>query len=368
MKFALAFLVVSVGALGSFAQDPPAPRPNPAPAPTPTPTPAPTPTPTPAPTPTADKDLVQVPGTHVRVLRPEGFVPEAASTGFSLPGASVSILVSEMNSVPYKQTARRFSDDEVLRKQGMTVVSRETTTVAGHDGMLLRLTHRFKDDDYLKWVGVTGDANTTIQIMGMCKLADAPKWAETLRRAVVSAQWDPNLPVDPLAELPFTVEPPVGLRYAGRLQKYLIFNVDGHLPSEEPAAPEWTLGNLVGGVVPAGELKSMAEKRVQKTSGCTDVVIRESAALTIAGHDAWEILASAKDTVSKEPNFVHQVIVVREDGYVVLQTVGSSIFEGEMLPRVRAAARSWKPREGKQDPPTPPTPAPNPAPEPPAPR
>lgn len=339
MTHVAAFVLATLGALASIVQEPPPPAPVPAPAPAPAPSPS-GDTPDAAEAEIAKGELVQVPGTHVRVVRLAGFAPEPASTGFTLPGSKVSVLATELNGTAYSQSVRAFVDEERLAKQGMTVVSREKVTIDGREGLLVRLTHRFDGDEYLKWIGMWGDDRTTIQVMGMCPLSQAPRWTEILRRVVLRARWDPKLPVDPLAPLDFTIEPPVGLKYAGRLQKLIVYNAEGTLPASDPEEPQWTLVPVTTATA-VEDLKAFAEQRVAKTAGCVDVQVRSSGEVAIAGLKAWEITASAKSARGDTTRFVHQVVILREGGYVVCIGVGATVFEETMLPRLKSSARSF---------------------------
>ncbi len=158
------------------------------------------------PAPALKTERIQVPGTHVKLVRPPGFEPTRGLNGFILIESTVSIFVNELPGAPFAETIKGFDDEKKLRRQGMKLVSRLETKVCGRTGVLLHLTQRQEGIDYSKWIAVCGDENATIQILAVFPTSLADEWSEPLKKIVLDAEWDPTLFVDPFGDLEWTVE------------------------------------------------------------------------------------------------------------------------------------------------------------------
>jgi hypothetical protein len=295
---------------------------------------------------------VVVAGTRVKMAPPTGFVPGVGFTGFRLPETGVSILVNEMRSVPFAELAKGL-DEAGLKRAGMKLLTKETATIGGRDGVLLHISQMMEEVEFQKWMAVCGDAKSSVMIMGVFPAVLAQQHSDVLKRVVLDAVWDPTLVVDPFADLDWTIDVPSQLKFADRTQKVLIFNVGGDVPAKDPSAPMLIVAPSLD-AMSIDDLKSYAEKRVRQTPGLSKFDVRRSESIQVAGFAGWELAGHATYTKTKSEHCFYQLMLVREEGYVIVQGLAAVEYEKEYTQLFEKAARSWKPKPAaKPEPPVP---------------
>jgi len=293
------------------------------------------------PAPAAKSERVIVAGTHVKLRPPAGFVPAVGFTGFHLPDLGVSILVTEIPG-PFAEVAKG-TDEKGLRRSGMMLISRSDATISGRTGLLIHASQSMQDVEYEKWMAVFGDDKHTVMVVAAFPKILAPGQSDALKRVVLDSEWDPTLAVDPFADLDWTVEVSKELLFAGRMQKVLTFNVEGSIPAKDPNQPMLIVAPSVDDT-PIDDLQNYAEKRLRQTALLKKFEIQRSAAVKVAGFDAWEIVASAEHEKSKTPNHLYQLMIVRPEGYILVQGRCTQEAAKQFAPLFEKGARSWKPK------------------------
>jgi hypothetical protein len=291
--------------------------------------------------PAAKSERVIVAGTHVKLRPPAGFVPAVGFTGFHLPDLGVSILVTEIPG-PFAEVAKG-TDEKGLRRSGMKLISRSDVTISGRTGLLIHASQTMQDVEYEKWMAIFGDEKNTVMVVGAFPKILAAGQSDALKRVVLDAEWDPTLAVDPFADLDWTVDVAKELVFAGRMQKVLTFNVEGSMPAKDPSGPMLIVAPSVDDT-PIDDLKKYAEKRLQATALLRKFVIQRSEAVQVAGFDAWEIVASAEHEKSKLSTHLYQLMIVRPEGYILVQGRCTQEAAKQFAPLFEQGARSWKPK------------------------
>jgi hypothetical protein len=258
--------------------------------------------------------LVDIPGTHVRMVSPEGFVPAADFPGFQRTDGS-SILVSEVPG-SYTELVKGLTVDR-LASSGISITSKTEVEVDGRPAVLVEGAQTANGAQFGKIMLVTGTAKSTVVITGSYPLS-ASGVRQTLHDAVLTVSFDPDRVIDPTAGLHFTITPAAPLRFAGALANTGAYDTSGTIPAADPMEPSLFVAPSLG-ETPVGNVAAFAKARLEQTVQISDVKIGAATAVTIAGLDGVELIGTATHQ-SGAPVFVYQVLLVQSDGtgYVLM--------------------------------------------------
>lgn len=107
---------------------------------------------------------VRIPGTMVSLQPPEGFAPSQSFPGFQSAEHQASIMVTQMPA-PVAEVMKGMNK-EALATRGMTLLSSSAETAGGREALLLQVAQSAGGAEYLKWMLVTGEAETTVLVWG----------------------------------------------------------------------------------------------------------------------------------------------------------------------------------------------------------
>ena len=290
---------------------------------------------------------VLVPGTRVRLAPPPGHEPGRGFLGYFWPEKSASLIVLEMPGA-YAETAKGF-DKAGLERGGMKLIERKETKVCGLDGLLVYASQDANGEPYRKWVALCGNDKRTVLLNAVFPAGNEAELSPVFRAVLLSAEWDPTLEVDPFAILPWTMTTPEGLRFGGSVGQTLIYTQSGELSREKGrgAEPVMIVSPSMG-KVDVGDARAFAEKRVRQLPGFQKLEILRSEAFAAGGRTGWELTAKARHAQDQIDVSVYQVLLVGQDEYwLAVGTVGFEKGE-EWVPRFRASAKSWQPKEAEK--------------------
>jgi hypothetical protein len=118
---------------------------------------------------------------------------------------------------------------------------------------------------------------------------------------------------------------------------------------EKPESARLFVGPSMG-KVDVGDPRKLAETRARQIPEIGKSLEHESStALDVAGRKGWEIVAKARDPKRDLDLAVYLVMLVGEGEYMLFTGQCAHANRDTWLPRWRACARSWKPREPKAD-------------------
>lgn len=293
----------------------------------------------------------RVPGTRVKLVRPVGFVPAPTFCGYQAEESGASVVVSELPA-PFEELAAGYTP-QALAARGMTLVERRELLVGGRAGHLLELRQALGDIEFGKWILLLGNRKVSVMIVAAYPMEHETAVREPLRNCLQSAMWNPQLEIDPFADLGFAIDAPAGFRLASRMGKTLLFTRDGKPVQEDPAEPLFLAGLGLGAAPFApDEIQQFAEQRLAETEGVGALEIERSAAFEVAGLNGWGITARESGGVAASRQFVCQWILLREDGWAMIQGHGTAAEAAELEAAFEAAAKSWRelapsPAEGR---------------------
>lgn len=292
----------------------------------------------------AAADPVRVPGTKVSLQPPPGFSPADKFPGFQRPELQASIMVTELPA-PAAEMMKAMTK-EGLASRGMTLLSSQTEKVDGRDALLLHVAQTGAGTEYLKWMLVTGDSETSLLIVGIFPKSTEAELGAAIRSSVLTTSFKADGASDPWEGLGFHVTPTPKLKLAGRVSNLLMLTETGSTGPLGPSEALYIVGNSIGH--PAiGDLKSFSEARARQTEKIQDLQGFSGRALEVDAMAAYELLAAAKDTKTGAAIRLYQVIAAEEDGYFIIQGLVGAEREAEMLPEFRRLTESFRRTSGE---------------------
>lgn len=284
-------------------------------------------------------DAVRVPGTRAALQPPTGFAPSQRFPGFERPASLASIVVTEIPA-PSAAMMKGMTKD-ALAPKGMDVLSSTPVKMDGRDALLLEIGQSAAGTQYRKWMLVSGDATTSILVVGTFPQSAADELSAPVRAAVLSTTWGAAGSSDPFDGLPFRVEAVSGLKLAGRVSNMLLFNESGTQQGGNPAEALYVVGPSVGNP-PAGDLRAFAEARARQTAQVRDLEIVEGHDITVDGLPAYELLGDAADRRSGTPMRFYQVIAADPGGYYIVQGLAGRDRADAAVKQFRAMTQGFR--------------------------
>lgn len=286
--------------------------------------------------PAPQEDSRPVRGTRVTLVPPEGFVESPRFSGFQNDATGASIMVTELPAA-FEAVTAAF-ESEPMAKKGMKLLDKEAVSPGGAKGLLVHLEQEAAGTTYRKWMLALGDGTATALVTGTFRAETEAQESEPVKTAVLSARRDLETEAPPL-DMPFTLRKTPGLARAHQVQNVLLYTSDGKLQGHAPEDPLLLVAQSLGnpGTLHA---RDFSEKRVRMTAGVKDVTVESGAPLEVDGLKGYELVARAKDAKTDAALVLHQVLLLEEDGYFLLQGRMGEARRDEYLPRFQEAARS----------------------------
>jgi len=285
-------------------------------------------------------DPVRVPGTNVSLQPPEGFARSESFPGFQSPEQQASIMVTQMPA-PVAEVMKGMNK-ETLATRGMTLLSSSPETVGGREALLLQVGQAAGGAEYLKWMLVAGDPQTTVLIVGTYPKNAGEQIGAAIRKSLLTASLASESPGDPHEGLLFRITPTQRLKIASRVGNMLLLTESGSTAPLGPGEPIYIVGSSIG-PGGSGDLKVFSEDRARKTEQIQSLENLSGREITIGGLTAWELLADAKDKKSGTPVRLYQVIAPDGGGgYFIVQGLVGAGRADEMILEFRRVTESFR--------------------------
>jgi len=156
---------------------------------------------------------VQVPGTFVEIIPPEGFERATSFTGFMSRTLNASIMVTVL-AEPYAKTIANYTKEK-LAARNETLFNAGPATFGAATGQLLVATLKANNASYAKIYGIFGEGGQSVVVTAIVAEASAkePGVWDTLTGAVLSAR----ISADVFLGKPYAVKFAPPLAYPRRL-------------------------------------------------------------------------------------------------------------------------------------------------------
>lgn len=253
-------------------------------------------------------------GTRVLLDPPPGFKPAEQFPGFLQKETSASIMVNELPA-PFAETTRGFTAAGLATRR-MKLVTRETITVAGQEGLLLHVTQESQGSLFGKWMLAFGDAQKTVLIVATYPLSGDAALADALKQSVLSATLSGAAPS--LTDgLTFEVTPHAPLEITQRVGNNIVLApanraVDGPLLVISASVTEDLR-------LPPRQHSAHARQRILQTEHLTGIVVTAEKPVEVAGLAGVSLTGTARDRKTGSEQFVLQTTLYNENGYYLVQ-------------------------------------------------
>ncbi len=254
---------------------------------------------------------VNVPGTRVSLMPPEGFELSRDFSGFANPASGSSIVVTEMPAGAFAQVSTAFTPG--TRFRGMAISARDELTVDGHPGFLIEATQEAGQTTFQKWVLIFGATDFTGMIaMSVPQLTERAESGEVAVAALRSTEVLQAARVDPRESLPFS------FAEAGRFSPDRVLQGNTVSLKEPPpsgslfvitAPPNEACDKLDGG------RELLSRTLLESIDGVDVAAVRWSAELVVDGLEGLESRAEGVDDVSGRKTLIYQAILFDDCRY-----------------------------------------------------
>jgi hypothetical protein len=292
--------------------------------------------------------LRKIPGTTVELAPPQGFQPSKFFPGFEQQQTGATILVTEMPIPKAQNLIAQLTSANVLKSRGMTLIESKAIALEGRPAKLLLVAQSNEGIQFLKWIAVIGVDDRALIATASFPQSQAAALKEPLRQAIINLRWMPGTAVQPLEGLTFSFQPAGDLQISGQVSNTVLLTKNGVKPPIPAADPIMVLGSALStlsssfGNVSGEDLATFSRLRLRQTTQVTELTETSGKLKTLAGHPAFELMATGYDLKTRTPLTVYQVIVSTKETYYILQGFVSNTGAQKYLPMFRAVADSFK--------------------------
>jgi hypothetical protein len=241
---------------------------------------------------------------------------------------------------PYTQIASGLNAAN-LKTRGMTLLKKQSISIDGYSGQLLQVTQVANLIEFVRWLVVFGNETETVIIAASLPKNLQSSLSLPLKSSILSARWQKNKVLDPLADINFAVESKPSLKFTLRVQNSLLYTRDGVIPTKSPESPIFIVAQAIS-KIRVKDRKQFSENRLAQTAQIENLSIDTSSAIGINGLSGYEIIAKARDRDTNTPLTVYQVMLFEEDSYYIIQGIVGEKLKAEYLNDFQAMARSFK--------------------------
>jgi hypothetical protein len=283
---------------------------------------------------------IRVTGTSVALAPPPGFEPSSRFPGFERADLQSSVMVTEVPG-PVAEVSRGMTAAG-LATRGMTLISSTTQLVDGRQALLLKVSQPAGGMTVHKWMIVSGDAKTTVMIVGTFPKEHEPQLGDAMKDSLLTARWRAAAgPPDHFEGLPFRVSSTTSLKIAGRMSNMLVLSESGEIGPHGPTAAVFVVGTSLA-PVDLSDLKAFAVARASQTQQLKGLRVSEQRATAIGNEAAYELVAEGTDIATGRLVTLYQVVLPDPQGYVLMQGLVASTRADTMVPEFRTAARTFR--------------------------
>jgi hypothetical protein len=279
-----------------------------------------------------------VKGTHVMVVPPAGFEMAERFPGYMSEETGSSVMVSELPA-PFDAVAKGLNEAG-FRKQGMALLTMEETSYGAYKGVLASASQSARGVDFLKWLAVFGDEQTTYLVTASFPREAESELSELLKNTVMGARVI-TAASDPFGALTFRVIPAGDMKITKVIGNNMLLSKGGVFPAKGAETPVMVIGASASKGLEIPDRKLFAAERMQKISSLENFHQNSTEPIRIDGLDGFESLGVATDVESGSAVEVYQVILFDEDGYYVIHGITSEQVGAAQLPIFRQIAGSF---------------------------
>ena len=176
-------------------------------------------------------DHLQIKGTQVFLIPPEGFSPSENFKGFQNPEDPTSMIMLVEIPGPFGEIAKGFTQDQ-LAASGMTLHKKEPIQLNAFEGLWINLDQEANGMIFSKHILIYGDSSATTLLNGVF-VSDSIDLGEAIRQSLLTTVVDLATDADPRGTLDYSLdETGTGFQFLNVMGNAMLFNRDGLIPTE----------------------------------------------------------------------------------------------------------------------------------------
>jgi len=279
------------------------------------------------------------PASRIGLVPPQDMILSKRFSGFENEERAAAITFAEMPVQAFDQLSSGLTK-EALKKQGLTMKSREAVKLGSKDGILVSSTMTGSEMGR-KWLLLIKDADMTGLVVAEIRGGQDGYSDAQIRDALKSVAVRNDVSLDErISALPFRIGEKAGFRPVRVMAGNAVLLTDG--PKDTIQAAEQPVVILAASLQPlpvSGEQrKKFAEAALYANQVLKNIRIERSDSFRLGGQDWHEIVARAVEAESGQPVVVMQSMLFDGGRYVRLVGLTREDQRDRNLPRFRAIA------------------------------
>ena len=286
-------------------------------------------------------EVAYPPGSRIGLVPAAGMVTSRNFFGFEDTDSNVAVILVSLPGDAYAELNRTVTAD-ALKKQGMTLESRETISVPTGNAFLVIGRQEVEKIKLRKWILIAAAPALTALVTVQVPDSSRGRYPDAaIRTMLASLTIRSTVPVDEqLGLLPFKVGEFAGFRVGGVIPGRAVMLTDA-LPdaSGRPVAgsdPHMLVNVAAGGPAQASEREPFARDVLAALPNIKDIRLTSSEALRLSGQQGHQIIASAKDGAGADALTVVQWLRFGSGGYLQMVGIARANSWREAYQRFRA--------------------------------
>jgi len=270
----------------------------------------------------AQDNSVNIPGTHLNIIPPNGYKPTNKFKGFE-KNNDIFIKVYDPYNSDFTKYARTFTR-EFLESEGSEVQDYKKLNISGFSAKYASIENNRGGKSYFL---VFGDSSFSVMVMAASPAKDSDE--QQLKAALLSVTYKKDIKVDPLAGAFFSmVDTNSDYRFAKNKSDYYIYSYKGVVKNSYPDE------SLVS-VLPFTSEYSVGDETIAKAISTsyeqydiTDAKIKKSGEVTIGGLKGIETELNAK--MDSRKVVLYQLTLVNGKKALVVLGIATSDYDKNM--------------------------------------
>ncbi|MCV6629545.1 MAG: hypothetical protein OIF50_06765 [Flavobacteriaceae bacterium] len=267
------------------------------------------------------KDHQQIKGTNVFLVPPASFEPSTMYKGFVKQQDASKIIMYMQIPGPFNEVVKGF-DPIRMEAQGMTLLHSKKHKIAGLDALTLEVAQKANGIDFLKYILVYGNKNSSSMLNGIYTKEDKVV-GDAIKSAIHTTYIDTSLDVDPRKALSFTINEEIGnMKFHSVVGNGMLLNRDQEIPTKSPDKLSLIMDkSFAKGTV--ANLQLFSKRRMEQYPDAYIINDSKSEAVQLDGLEGYRLEAT-KQMDPKES--ILQLILLDQSGgyYIFLGTYNNN--------------------------------------------
>jgi hypothetical protein len=268
---------------------------------------------------------VNIKGTKISVIPPNGWTVASNFNGFQQTGSSSSLMVVEIPG-PFEEVSKGLTE-EGLKTQGVILDKKRTVTVNGYSGLYVVAKQFAYETMFGKYILVFGNDQTTFIINGMFPRDFEKELGSAVEKSMLSVVYEPNKEINPLKSVNFEIDVSNSkFKFAQMMSNTLLYTADGNVPTKSDDKTTLMVGTSLGKIKMEDE-KQYAINRMKQYPSIKNIESKQINSITIDDISGYEIIANGIDSKTGEPEMIYQIMLFSDNAYYLIVGVANTEFE-----------------------------------------